>query len=173
MSLCLVDYGIQNEKSDFRVHVCVQARQVWFYPTSCGVLSMYSCPLGKCRNRDGQVTGVGHLVPPRTISHAHLLKTDPSWFGVFSQNQFEEKESFKGSKAVELVKNIIYKGWFPFSVKGWDNVEDPTEQIAGADLLVLGDRRIQIKCDWRGGDKPHGTGNLFLQTKEINLEGHH
>lgn len=168
----LVDYGIQNEKSDFRVHVCVKSRQVWFYPTSCGVLAMYDYPIGIKKNGNGIITGKGHLVPPRCIEHSRLLASDPRWFGSFSQWQFDDNESFKGSKAVELVKNVIKHGKFPFSVEGWNNVEDLNLQIEGVDLLVMGDRRVQVKCDWNGGDRP-GTGNLFLQIAELNLDGKH
>jgi hypothetical protein len=37
----LVDYGIQTEESDLRAHVCVNARQVYVYPTKKGVEVCY------------------------------------------------------------------------------------------------------------------------------------
>jgi len=43
-------------------------------------------------------------------------------------------------------------------------------QIEGTDVLLVGEWRIQVKCDFYAGDGSHpsATGNLFLQTAELN-----
>lgn len=45
---------------------------------------------------------------------------------------------------------------------------DKSVQIAGTDIVVCCKKRIQVKCDSRCGERPLGTGNLFLQRAERN-----
>lgn len=168
----LFPYGIQTENSDFRVHVCVKAKQVWYYPTSAGILAMFNYPLKDAYDSYGKHSGKGHLVPCRSIEGVKLLKSDPNWFSIFSKDQHHDDETGKGNKAVQVVRNIIYHGNFPFCVKDARSVDDIKLQIEGVDLLVLGDTKIQVKCDWKGGDWP-GTGKLYLQVAERNYHAKH
>lgn len=174
MQSCQLDtklkhYGIHTENSDMRVHVCVNARQVWCYPTSQGVLTMYNFRTASAY-QDGVKTGVGHLVPMSAIPHIRLLKTEPTWFEVFPEEQHWHGETQKGSLAVDLVCKIIANFNFPYLPMGWKTVDDVKLQVEGQDI-ILGPSRIQVKCDWRGGSKPKGTGNLFLQIEECNPWG--
>jgi hypothetical protein len=47
-------------------------------------------------------------------------------------------------------------------------VEGRGLQIEGMDIIVNCKVKIQVKCDFTGGRKPLGSGNLFLQTAECN-----
>jgi hypothetical protein len=82
--------------------------------------------------------------------------------------------SDKGRKAVELVAAMIRNGLFPLPYAVGQLDSDPAKdmQINGDDIIVdLGANRvhIQVKCDFRGGDKAlGGTGNLYLQVAERN-----
>lgn len=164
-------YGIQNENSDTRVHVCVNAREVWCYPTDQGRLVMYNFPTKPAFDEEsGEVTGRGHIVPPLAIPHCRLLRTDPSWFNVFPSDQKWFDTSQKGELAVQLVCNIIRNFDFPYLPMDWKVVEDVKLQVEGKDI-ILGPSRVQVKCDWKGGRRPKGTGNLFLQIGEINKYG--
>lgn len=162
MQETLVDYGIETEQSDFRVHCCVKAKEAWFFPIHSGVLAMYGCEYVSAK------TFEGYKVPLQRIAGAKLLKTEGVWWDVFGKDQYFEETSSKGSKAVELVKNILYHRSFPFYPDGWLEANE-IDQIKGADLIIFGDRKIQVKCDWLGGSRMGGgSGNLFLQTKECN-----
>ena len=167
----LQHYGIQNEHSDMRVHVCVQAKEAWCYPTSQGVVTMYSFPKASAY-QGGIKTGVGHLVPVDKIPFVRLLRTDPQWFDVFPVDQDWFGESQKGNLAVEIVCKIISAFNFPYLPTGWKTVDDVKLQVEGQDI-ILGPSRVQVKCDWKGGRKPKGTGNLFLQVEECNPWGKH
>jgi len=53
----------------------------------------------------------------------------------------------------------------------WINAKESEQkdvQLRGTDILVACNKRIQVKCDYRSGKKPNGTGNLFLQKSERN-----
>lgn len=165
----LKHYGIQNERSDMRVHVCVESKEAWCYPTSQGVLVMHNYPTAVAY-QDGIKTGVGHKVPVKAIPFIRLLKTEASWFDVFPSEQHWFGESQKGNLAVDIVCKIIVNFNFPYLPMGWKTVEDVDLQIKGQDI-ILGPSRVQVKCDWRGGRKPTGTGNLFLQVEECNPWG--
>jgi hypothetical protein len=59
------------------------------------------------------------------------------------------------------------RGRFPFWL---DATEDERQnvQILGTDILVFARKKVQVKCDYKAGDKPEGSGNLFLQRAERN-----
>jgi hypothetical protein len=69
--------------------------------------------------------------------------------------------------AVLCVIAAMKRGRFPFWL---DAAEDKREnvQIQGTDIVVFCRKKVQVKCDYAAGDKPNGTGNLFLQRAERN-----
>ena len=87
----------------------------------------------------------------------------PGW-GEFSDRL---TTSAKGTLAVQCVIQVMKLGRFPFWI---DAIEDDRKymQVAGTDLLVFCQKRVQVKCDYRSGDLPLGTGHLFLQKAERN-----
>ena len=64
----------------------------------------------------------------------------------------------------------VYEANERFSGFWLDAAEDEREnvQIQGTDILVFSRKRVQVKCDYRCGDRPLGTGNVFLQRAERN-----
>lgn len=164
----LHDYGIQNEGSDLRAHVCVLARTVYVYPTACGVKAVES---GKYKARPAKQPGYqaatawGFLVPPDEIEHC---------IPVGARNLIEaagfnkdDTTTIKGEKAVAVVARLLRIGYFPLPVDP-KIVLDADMQIAGTDIVVQAKFRIQVKCDYEGGKGMICTGNLYLQTAEIN-----
>lgn len=177
----LVDYGIQNERSDIRVHVCPTVRRVYTYPTSCGIDAINT---GKYRARLGYQPGVeyatakGYLIPPMDIPRCVCLQLpDIAWGWIAFRR--EDSTTTKGDKATRLVAVMLKRGMLPIPALGVE-VACRDLQISGTDIFVpqgaLRDRsiHIQVKCDFDGGSRElGGTGNLFLQVAECNPLGRH
>lgn len=172
----LVQYGIQNEQSDVRAHVCPLVRRVYVYPTSEGRRAVES---GNWPKRQGFQRGVvghtaeGYLVPPSAIPRCLAIAVrDVAWDAV----DFRESDttSAKGKKATRLVAEMVRAGIFPIplAVENLNAAPPRHLEIDGDDIIVdfgAGRVRIQVKCDYRGGDVAlGGTGNLFLQVAERN-----
>ncbi|MFA7463227.1 MAG: hypothetical protein WCY59_08810 [Anaerovoracaceae bacterium] len=175
----LFDYGIQTEKSDIRTHVCPTVRRVYVYPTESGLIIIekgnYPLVPGFQPGYAGP-TSEGYLVPPDDIPYCVELKfRDGAWDHLKFRK--EESTSEKGRKAVLLVKMMLKRGLLPIPTES-EIVEERDIQISGTDIFVRAnslkerDVHIQVKCDFDGGRKElGGTGNLFLQVKEINPFG--
>jgi len=172
----LIDYGIQNENSHIRAHVCPVVKRIYVFPTANGVAAMES---GDYPERSASqpgydgVTAKGYLVPPFNIGDCVSVSVnDNVWAALRFDNG--EKLTEKGDKAVRLVVGMLKRGLFPFPVVA-EEIRDEDLQIKGADILVKAGviakegTVIQVKCDFKGGEKSlGGTGNLFLQTAECN-----
>ena len=68
---------------------------------------------------------------------------------------------------MQCVTQAMKLGRFPV---WFDAIEDTRDyvQLAGTDMLVFVKKRVQVKCDYTAGDKPLGSGNLYLQKAERN-----
>lgn len=177
----LVEYGIQTEQSDVRVHVCPVVRRVYVYPTSSGVSVIAS---GSYRLVPAfqpgwpEPTAMGYLVPPDDIPNCVEVKfRDLAWNALAFRR--DDDPTTKGNKAVRLVKSMLKHGLLPLPAES-EVVDESDMQVSGTDILVkanqlrVQDIRIQVKCDFEGGRKElGGTGNLFLQVQEINPFGYH
>ena len=176
----LVEHGIQTEQSDLRAHVCPVARKVYVYPTKRGLEAIDS---GKFRSVPGYQDGIktatakGYLVPPFEIKEcvAISLRAEAWDYLKFSEH---DTLSSKGHKAEKLILQMLKRGLFPVPALP-DTVTDKDIQIRGADIIIKAgkltrdDIVIQVKCDYRGGERSDGgTGNLFLQTEECNPFGY-
>lgn len=172
----LVEYGIQSEASDLRAHVCPNARMVYVYPTTRGLRAIES---GKYRKVNGYQPGIavatseGYLVPPSDIWGC--IPINAKWhMDRVGKVSFSWSTTEKGLWAVNVVAELLKYGWFPL----WGNpsvVEQTDVQIKGIDLVITSSARIQVKCDFEGGEpKRDGikgdrvTGHLFLQVSECN-----
>ena len=169
----LVQYGILEEKSDYRAHVCIAAMTAYVFPTEEGRRAIEGGNHRTARAYQGDhVTAEGLLVPPDDINECQAVGIPEHW--LVSLN-FSESDSTtdKGEKAVKVVKGMLKKGMIALPLVA-NQIDDKDMQIEGVDIIVTGRVRIQVKCDYRGGDRRlGGTGNLFLQTKECNPYGLH
>jgi hypothetical protein len=176
MNQKLVNYGIHNENSDIRVHVCPVVRRVYVYSTQDGIGAIDT---EKHRLVNGYQKGVefatakGYLVPPDDIAGIAAVQIrDTAWqYLAFDEN---DETSKKGSKATRLVIGMLESGLLPIPALA-EEVTRADLQIDGADIIIRGksitqeDIKIQVKCDFKGGHRElGGSGNLFLQVAECN-----
>lgn len=172
----LVDYGIQNEDSHIRVHVCPKVQRVYVYPTDCGISAIQT---GQYHNTPGFQAGIaiptamGYLVPPFDIKRCVALSLNGDVWDSLGFQRIQTT-TIKGQKAVRLIVEMLKQGLFPIPVQAYE-ITDRDLQIKGADVVIKAgtvtkdDIIIQVKCDFDGGEKElGGTGNLYLQVAECN-----
>ena len=172
----LVEYGIQTEDSDWRAHVCVNAGKVYVFPTKLAVPLVGNgmhrvIPVRTLINGRWIVTAQGCAVP--ALSIPRVVPVGAKHFIDKAHFNSEDSTTIKGEKAVDVVQALLRVGWFPLP---WDTsiIDDIEMQRNGLDIVVSGKHRIQVKCDFNGGepaDRPRVTGNLFLQIAECNPLG--
>ena len=170
----LFDYGILQEDSDIRVHVGVIVRRVYVFETkkarSLIEQNPHKYPI-KLADQPGVIgaTGKGWVVPWTEIPGIRQLLYDSfAWesFGAL-QNQYSTQK--KGSMAVACVVQLMKMGRLPIWINDTGESDNEKIQITGTDIVVFCKKKIQVKCDWRCGDKGRGgTGNVFLQNAELN-----
>jgi len=175
----LVDYGIHNENSHIRAHVCPVVKKVYVYPTQSGIQAIetkhYPCVRGYQENVEF-ATAEGYLIPPFDIEKCIGLSFKDSVWEIIDFRA-SDHTSEKGNKAIKLVLAMVKKGLFPLLITlSAREITDEELQVKGQDIIVPSsaihaqeDIIIQVKCDYIGGEKGlGGSGNLFLQTAESN-----
>lgn len=163
----LIEYGIQNEKSDLRAHVSVVGRCVYVYRTETALSVIASNKYRKVPVMTGNiVTATGYVVPPSDIANIKIVDIPEKIMLLANFSQFDST-SAKGDKAVKIIKWLLKSGLFPLAAMP-EVITDKDLQIEGTDILVKLESRIQVKCDYKAGDRSGCTGNLFLQVSECN-----
>lgn len=166
--MTLTEYGIQNENSDVRAHVSVVNKTIYVFRTQAGrdAIKKHQ-PQERTATQPGAVgaTASGWPMPWELIDGIRAVRFS-EWY---SWRLFcpELPTSLKGDLAVQCVLAAMRNGDFPF----WVDVEesdDPTIQVQGTDVLIQHGCKVQVKCDYKSGERPFGTGNLFLQRAERN-----
>lgn len=175
----LVEYGIQNESSDLRIHVCVIVKKICVFPIEIGRLITQRAEVFKLRERpaytDGIVTARGFLCPWDLMPLLEWIDIPDDIMRkvAFESSPQRETTSSKGRKAVLIVTEMLKLHLIPISQSILE-IDDADLQISGTDILVSTKVKIQVKCDWNAGQKElGGTGNLYLQTFECNPYGQH
>lgn len=170
----LVEYGILNEVSDFRVHVGCLVQRIFVFPTQDGIKAL-DRHKGQLTLRDvwqnGIKTAEGYPMPSRYIENLQEIPIPPD---IYSKNVIynEEDTSRKGLKATAITVAMLKRGLISLPINA-TVIDDKDLQVEGADIEVHSQLKIQVKCDYRAGDKKYhhnATGNLFFQTKECNPE---
>jgi len=164
-------HGIQTEASHVRAHVGVIARSVFVFLTKHG---RAACEASDIRDAVAYQPGVayptarGKPVPLDRIRD--LRRIDLSVWPVWDQFNKDASTSVKGRMAVEVVLHLLRRGGFPFWVQSVAETRDTDIQISGTDIVCINRTLIQVKCDWTAGPRsiPGCSGNLFLQTAELN-----
>lgn len=163
MGTKLIKYGIYDENSDIRAHVGGDSC-VYVFKTKNAVSAIEDNDLREVNayqpNYD-KPTAKGVLIKPDMINDLRRLKYY-SW--KYWDHYSEDWDTTrKGKWAVACVKRLLKIGRFPLWVNA-DEVTDINLDIDGTDLLIAGNMKIQVKCDYPIGK----TGNLFIQTHECN-----
>lgn len=164
----LYEYGIQTEDSDIRAHVSFVNQGIYVYETQEGLVAIEKhSPPTRSAYQPGypSPTAEGWLVRPEWING--LVKVSLGDWSNWNCVDTAMSTSVKGRWAMKCVCAALRAGKFPLWIKASEE-EDRDIQISGADLVVHCEKKIQVKCDYSAGEKPHGTGNLFLQYAEIN-----
>ena len=164
----LVPYGIYGEKSDLRAHVCVRAGVLYVYPTANGVRAASGALFREVQVTTGAiVTARGRLVPPERIDQCLRTDIPPELLQRFAIAETDSTTT-KGRKATQIVAAMLEGGHFPLVVD--PSIVTATKlQYEGLDIVLGVTARIQVKCDYAGGETTlGGTGNLFIQTHECN-----
>lgn len=164
-------HGIQNETSHVRAHGGVIARSVFVFLTKHG---RAACEASDIRDAVAYQPGVsyptakGKAVPLDRIRDLRRIALS-SW-PVWDRFAKDASTSTKGRLAVEVVLHVLRRGGFPFWVQSASETRDTDIQISGTDIVCVNRTLIQVKCDWAAGPRsiPGCSGNLFLQTAELN-----
>ena len=165
----LVDYGIQTDKSDYRVHVGFEGGYIYFFETRKGQMALensnYELKRGRVPKAE-QDTYAGYPVPWENISGCEEIKIPDDlrnkYFPCRGATTYE-----KGDSAIAITKGMLLRGLIPIRLIAAE-VSEKDLQIKGFDLIVSPRFTIQVKCDMKAGRG--GTGNLFLQTRERHLK---
>lgn len=169
----LVDYGIEQERTDIRIHVCVRVKRLYVYSRDAALLAIrtHSYPV-KPAYQDGMKTAEGYAVPWTDIADCREVWLHGSYWRVDPIRE-DMTTTEKGAAAANIVSRALQGGYVPLPIQV-QVVEDRSTQIAGVDLVAHCALRLQVKCDFGGGDKKFGgTGNLFIQTSELNPKQAH
>jgi hypothetical protein len=167
----LFPYGIRTEQSDIRAHVAVLAQRILVFKTAemLRVIEEKRFPSSLAfQSGINQPTAQGYLVPIKAVPDIRVLN-----FQSYNWNSFPPQTaltSSRGKAAVEVVCELLKHGRFPLWIEA-EEAEDKTIQIKGTDIIITANKRIQVKCDYCAGEKTWAsgcTGNLFIQTAEIN-----
>lgn len=164
----LQDYGIEQEQSDLRIHVCPKVRRVYVFRTAVArrLIEAGRYPVKK-PTQNGVVTAEGYAIPVQDIRGCGEYEV-PSEVWEDAAFRKDMTTSEKGAAAVIVAKTLLKSGYVRFTPEVTEE-NALADQYAGIDLRVSVVRSVQVKCDYDGGNRERGgTGNLFIQTAEIN-----
>jgi hypothetical protein len=182
-NIYLVDYGIQNEQSDYRAHVGYKTQHVFVFPTKLiqqfltskqNQYQQKSAYQFDKRTGNRIETAKGFLVPLSHIPELQSILIPPDVHKQFPiYRDGDQSPTTKGLYAVQIVVAMLKKHLIalPLDIQ---QIDDMTLQIEGTDIIVQMKLRLQVKCDYCAGEKRYGgTGNLYLQIAECNPFQYH
>ena len=158
----LHEYGIFQEKSDIRAHVSDKVVFIFKTEKAVQALNDNKCPqVFAYQTGYDKPTAKGYLLKPELIKDVRVLYFDDNlgW-----QQYYDDMSTTqKGKWAVNCVIDLLKTARFPLWIDAKENI-DVKMDIEGTDILIFSNKRIQVKCDYPA----HRTGNLYMQTHEIN-----
>ena len=166
----LYEHGIRQEESNIRIHICPRIMRAYTFPTQNGIdaidTGLYPERLAF---QDGITypTARGYCIPPEDIKECevHIIPNC-----IWEKYEFKNSDSCKkkGRMSALLTETMLKLGLIRFPIIPQEIIDKDT-QIKGIDMINVANYKIQVKCDYKGGLKElGGTGNLFLQTHELN-----
>jgi hypothetical protein len=164
----LVRHGIQTELADLRFHVSVVTKSVYVFEPRNAIEAYQTGNYREAGAFTGAIqTAKGYLIPPGDIKGCRRVPIPETLFisTLFSIN---DSPSIKGKKAERVVNEMIRTGLISL-VTDTVSIPDKEMQIGGSDILAVMAKEVQVKCDWRAGEREFGgSGNLYIQTEECN-----
>ena len=164
----LINYGITEEESNFRIHVFPKSNNLYL------ILTKELKELIKVKNykivsvyTNNIVTAQGYLVPIKDINYLPSTLEIPlaqSWNDIKKQIG---KGDLDNSEKGFIAETVAQWSLISFFKIPFDSIKNATkdEQLKGIDFKINAET-FQVKCDYNGGEK--GTGNLFIQINECN-----
>ena len=169
----LVRYGILDEKTDYRIHVGVEAKIIYIFPTAAGREAVESgrykmIPVHRQINGEKIQTARGCRVPPVHIEGLRQVPIPDDIIARFPISR-ADGTSAKGRNAEAIVRAMISENLLLVPMRAVTNIDDPQAQIRGEDIKMT-PPSIQVKCDYLAGRiLSDGTmDGLFMQTHECN-----
>jgi hypothetical protein len=163
----LIEYGIQTEESDYRLHIAFAHARAYFFPTGSGKRAIAQ-GLGKpfMASQPGVsfTTGVGRKVQWQEIEDCIEIQFPPTWLADVRCKR-TDSTSEKGRKAIIIAKKIILNGMLSIPLQSREITEKQI-QVKGKDLIVTGQASIEVKCDYFAA-----KNGICLQTAECNPLG--
>lgn len=168
----LVNYGIQTDESDYRVHVGYISQHIFVFPTPDGVKAIEE-NFNTLRRVQGSQPGTniitfdGFVTPISLIDNLQSILIPSDIYNKFIIHN-KLSTTTKGLLATSIVAEMLKRGlvMLPVNVSIENDID---MQIKGTDIIIRSNLHIQVKCDMKAGEKRHGgSGNLFLQVAECN-----
>ena len=166
----LLEYGIQTDESDYRIHVSFGAGSAYFFPTASGkkaIDSELGRPFAASQRGTKLITSTGRKVPWEQIDGCREINIPDSWLKKADCKK-TDSTTVKGQKAQKVAIGLLKRGLVPLPI----NCRIITEkqiQIQGKDLIITPEAfSIEVKCDFFGG-----LYGLALQTHECNPFSQH
>ena len=164
----LVEYGIAQDESDYRLHVCLGTGFAYLYPTPgmTRLIGKRNYPLLSGHQQEiSDRTSAGYNVPLGDVPGLREIIIPADLLArvtVMRQSPLNEK----GRQAVQMAKALFRRGLVPLPLEA-EEYTDLSTQLKGLDLIVRGSSRVQVKCDFLGG-RGGPFNALFVQTHERN-----
>lgn len=175
----LIDSGLQTGEEDYRIHVAPATRCLLCFPRLTALrVTQDGLASGKYKlvgaNQPGVIgeTSSGVAVPIKDIPDLHEIYfwPYPPWWLAFKRDM---STSEKGKLAEQVVLQWLNLRGFQFPRRREITINtDRASQLKGVHI-VIPPILLQVKCDYDAGlaafPQRAGTGNVFLQFKELNL----
>lgn len=157
----LQNYGIQNEGSDYRMHVSPYNNRVYVFETKEGIdlIKTKKYPLKEVPKGGYIITAKGYPVPIKDFKSLREY-TIPDLLAL--RNIESLSTSMKGMFAEVIVKTMIHNQIIYLPIRYSEATLD--QQLKGVDVILISGWKIQIKMDIPA----YKYHNLFLQVAECN-----
>ncbi len=167
----LVEYGVEQDQSDYRAHVGYKVQHVYIFPTaSAKALLRSDHNLEEKTATQNGVNGPTAKGFPAPISHLKGIQEVLIPPDIYQRHPIRptDQTTWKGARAVEIVQAMLRRGLIALPLATTE-ITDKDMQVKGGDIIISSSLVIQVKCDYLAGPrKLGGTGNLYLQTHECN-----
>ena len=161
----LVAHGIQNDESDFRIHIGFAHGKAYLFPTGAGrrVLQNGKAYKEFQASQPGVkiVTGVGYKVPWVDVENCQEIDIPQDLLETVQCKRTDLPQD-KGRKALAVARGLLKRGLIPLPLLSRE-IDDKDSQIKGKDLIVTSQSSIQVKCDFWCAQY-----GLSMQTAECN-----
>lgn len=161
----LVKHGIDEDESDYRLHIGFASGKAYLFPTASGRDVLRGNPQYETFKVSqpgvGVATGAGYKVPWKNITGCQELLIPPDALAEVCFSR-DDNPSAKGQKAITVAKELLRRGLIPLPLLARE-IQEHDMQVRGKDLIVTSRLTLQVKCDYWCSQY-----GISLQTHECN-----